>query len=182
VEGLESKNFYEMLGLPLEATTEQVREAYKEIARVYHPDSTFYTEIVGASLTEQDMSVFKIITNAYNTLINPEKRTEYDKLIPKNLKGWEDDQAAYADKSASANHTQTTADKSKKAPPTRSGFGQIVEDEDTEDTATEGPKSIREMIKDREERVRKRQLLVLGTAGATLLIMAVIVALVYFAL
>lgn len=87
---LESKSFYDLLGVSREATKEEIRSAYKEIARIYHPDSNFYTEIVqDAVLDSEQIQIFKRITEAYNTLINDEKRSEYDSLLPGRLPTWD---------------------------------------------------------------------------------------------
>ena len=84
-----TKNYYELLGLTPEASTEEIKSAYREIARVYHPDSQFYTEIIEDDLTDLDHNIFKEITCAYNVLINPDKRKVYDDRIPKGLRSWE---------------------------------------------------------------------------------------------
>ncbi|WKZ56671.1 MAG: J domain-containing protein [Bdellovibrionota bacterium] len=89
---LESKNFYDLLGVTRTATKEEIRAAYKEIARVYHPDSNFYSEIVQeASLSSEQIQIFKRITEAYNTLVNDDKRAEYDSMLPGNLPSWDAD-------------------------------------------------------------------------------------------
>lgn len=63
--------FYELLGVTKEATDAEVKEAYKERARYYHPDvTTLPVEIAQAQL--------KIINEAYAALGNPEKRQAYD--------------------------------------------------------------------------------------------------------
>ena len=158
MEGLESKNYYELLGLPFEATTEQVKEAYKEIARVYHPDSTFYSEIVQSGMTEEDQKIYKMVTNAYNTLVNPAKRAEYDKLMPKNLRGWDES----AD---SGPRDGRTAESTKSRPrPVNRGFGQVYEFEEDPPEGKDN-RSIRDMIRERQERVRKRQQAILLVAG-----------------
>ncbi len=84
-----SKNHYELLGLDQSASAEEIKLAYKEIARVYHPDSNFYSEIVKVEISPDEMAVFQALTEAYNTLSNAERRAEYDKKLPKNLRGWE---------------------------------------------------------------------------------------------
>ena len=33
------KSYYDLLGVPRDATVAQIKEAYREIARMYHPDS-----------------------------------------------------------------------------------------------------------------------------------------------
>ncbi len=85
------KNFYELLGVERTATVEQIKEAYREIARVLHPDSNFYSEIVDYKISDSQLELFKNVTAAYHTLINKEKRAAYDFTLPPELKGWVDD-------------------------------------------------------------------------------------------
>lgn len=81
---LENKNYYELLGLERDASTEEIKQAFKDIALVYHPDSNFFDEIMPeASLPPEDMKLFKAITQAYNTLSNEEKRKAYDAKLSK---------------------------------------------------------------------------------------------------
>lgn len=87
----ESKNYYQILGVPQDAPVERIKEAYRDIARVYHPDSNFYSDLVKEPLSSEHHEVFKRITAAYNTLINPEKRSRYDELLPKGLVDWDDE-------------------------------------------------------------------------------------------
>ncbi len=91
---LSDKSFYEILGVSFDASIDEIKEAYRGIARAYHPDSNFYDEILDNKKEIQDLGPdqdrFKQITEAYNTLINEERRKEYDKLFPKGLRDWED--------------------------------------------------------------------------------------------
>ena len=88
---LSDKTYYEILGVSSEATTEEIREAYKGIARAFHPDSNFYDEIIAdKNSAPPDQEKFKKITEAYNTLISEERRKEYDKLFPKGLRDWDE--------------------------------------------------------------------------------------------
>ena len=61
------KFFYRDLWIPQSATPEQIKSAYRKLARQYHPDGT-----------NSDASVFLSIGEAYQTLIDPERRTTYD--------------------------------------------------------------------------------------------------------
>lgn len=90
----QSKNYYEILGVASDAPVELIRQVYKEIARVYHPDSNFYDEIMPVKPTTEQIEIFKIMTNAYHTLCDPKKRAEYDQKLQAtmvNLRGWEDE-------------------------------------------------------------------------------------------
>lgn len=84
------KTFYEILGVSVDASVDEIKEAYRNIARAFHPDSNFYDEILQGQKDAPDQDKFKKITEAYNTLINEERRKEYDKLFPKGLRDWED--------------------------------------------------------------------------------------------
>ena len=90
MKGTEGKNYYELLGVERQASKEEIREAYREIARVYHPDSHFYDEILPQRMDSEAAAVFKIITAAYTTLSNDTKRAEYDRLLPQPLPEWDD--------------------------------------------------------------------------------------------
>lgn len=63
------KNYYEILGVTPDSTNAEIKSAYRRLARKYHPD-------VNPSSSE----LFKDITEAYTTLINPEKRKQYNIL------------------------------------------------------------------------------------------------------
>lgn len=64
------KNYYEILGVESTATTEELKSAYRKLARKYHPD------IAG----EEGVEKFKEITEAYETLSDETKRKRYDIL------------------------------------------------------------------------------------------------------
>jgi DnaJ-class molecular chaperone len=84
MKDFEKKNYYELLGVERDANEDVIRQSFKEIAVVYHPDSNFFSEIVPENeAKEQDISLFKAITVAYQTLINKERRAEYDKELNK---------------------------------------------------------------------------------------------------
>ncbi len=89
--GYETKNYYELFRIARTAPLSEIKAAYVELARVYHPDSNFYSEILGGGVEDESLRVFQTLTNAYNTLSNQKKRAEYDaKLGPElNLRGWE---------------------------------------------------------------------------------------------
>lgn len=70
-------NLYTRLGLPMDATSEEIRRAYREAARHLHPDLN-----VEAGQTEQ----FLDVQQAYEVLSDPAKKTAYDHNLPDDLK------------------------------------------------------------------------------------------------
>ncbi|MBO0803908.1 MAG: molecular chaperone DnaJ [Nocardiopsaceae bacterium] len=64
------KDYYKTLGVPKTAKSAEIKKAYRELARKYHPD----THKGDAKAGEH----FKEITEAYNVLSNEKQRKEYD--------------------------------------------------------------------------------------------------------
>lgn len=68
---MEYKDYYKILGISREASQEEVKRAYRTLARKYHPDVS----------KEPDAEArFKEIGEAYEVLKDPEKRAAYDQL------------------------------------------------------------------------------------------------------
>src|SRR5262245_1665399 len=82
VDEIKRRNYYQRLGLPRSASLAEVKEAYREIARVYHPDSHFFEDLIEYELNADDAAIFQLVTAAYDTLIREEKRKEYDRSLP----------------------------------------------------------------------------------------------------
>src|SRR5689334_6142159 len=64
------KDYYKTLGVPKTATAAEIKQAYRELARKYHPDAN-----KGDAKAEER---FKEITEAYNVLSDAKQRKEYD--------------------------------------------------------------------------------------------------------
>ncbi|MGB9813252.1 MAG: molecular chaperone DnaJ [Thermovenabulum sp.] len=65
------RDYYEILGVSRDATEEEIKKAYRKLARQYHPD---------VNKSEDAQEKFKEINEAYEVLSNPEKRALYDKF------------------------------------------------------------------------------------------------------
>ena len=68
----QTKDFYSVLGVASSATQEEIKKAYRKLARKYHPDAN-------ASDTKA-AERFKEISEAYNVLGTEEKRKQYDEM------------------------------------------------------------------------------------------------------
>jgi DnaJ-class molecular chaperone len=69
------RNFYEILSVDREATVDQIKAAFRQLARTRHPD-----RFSGATRAQAELD-FQEITEAYNTLLEPERRSRYDKTL-----------------------------------------------------------------------------------------------------
>jgi Ca-activated chloride channel family protein len=66
-------NYYNLLGIPYDATDEEIRSAYREAARRAHPDT---------SQNPETADNFIKIQKAYEVLSNPDQRSSYDLTLP----------------------------------------------------------------------------------------------------
>lgn len=68
---MEFKDYYKVMGVARDATEAQIKQAYRKLARKYHPDVS----------KEKDAEArFKEVGEAYEVLKSPEKRAAYDQL------------------------------------------------------------------------------------------------------
>ena len=70
----ENSSYYSLLGLHPSASVIEIRRAYRELSKHYHPDTTKLS-------TQIATTKFQELNQAYATLSNPERRTAYDYLI-----------------------------------------------------------------------------------------------------
>ncbi|WP_191089706.1 DnaJ C-terminal domain-containing protein [Nesterenkonia ebinurensis] len=66
------KDFYSILGVAKDASAEEIKKAYRKLARVHHPDKN-----PGDASAEQK---FKDISEAHSVLSDPEERQQYDAI------------------------------------------------------------------------------------------------------
>lgn len=65
------RDYYEVLGVDKGASEEELKKAYRKLARKYHPD-------VNKDNLQEAEAKFKEINEAYNVLSDPQKRAAYD--------------------------------------------------------------------------------------------------------
>ncbi len=66
------KDYYEILGVNKEASQEEIKKAFRQLARKHHPDVN-----TGSKEAEEK---FKEINEAFQTLSDPQKRGQYDRF------------------------------------------------------------------------------------------------------
>ncbi len=64
------KNYYLILGVPIDAAPPAIRSAFRELAKRYHPDHGTH-----------DASGFQEVHEAYEVLSDPERRAKYDRTL-----------------------------------------------------------------------------------------------------
>ncbi|KAJ4956485.1 hypothetical protein NE237_013268 [Protea cynaroides] len=67
------KNHYEILGVPKNASRDEIKKAFHELAKKYHPDANKNNPAAKRKFQE--------IRNAYETLRDPEQRAQYDREL-----------------------------------------------------------------------------------------------------
>lgn len=66
-----AKNYYDILGVDKSASADEIKSAYRKLAKMYHPD---------LNKTEEAATKFKEINEAYECLSDPQKKSNYDQF------------------------------------------------------------------------------------------------------
>ena len=119
-----TKNYYEILEISIDASTAEIKTAYRKLARKYHPDINKSPEAIER---------FKEISTAYETLSNPIEREKYNILKgifepTKTKTSSEQAEAEYKNTTKNPNTTtpqNNSSEKSKKQKPKKRGFDLI---------------------------------------------------------
>src|SRR6202046_5875178 len=69
----EGRDFYKILGVPRSASQDEIQQAYRKLARTYHPD-------VNSDPAAEER--FKDVSEAYAVLSDPRTRRRYDAFGP----------------------------------------------------------------------------------------------------
>jgi DnaJ-class molecular chaperone len=70
-----ARNFYEILSVDRDATVDQIKASFRQLARTRHPDR------FSGTMRAQAEIEFQEITEAYNTLLDSDRRSRYDKTL-----------------------------------------------------------------------------------------------------
>ena len=87
---LKKKNYYEMLGITGKSSDEEVRSAYMQLAKTYHPDTIRAS--AAEELIEINKDIFALIQDAFDHVDTEEKRSNYDTMLEAGVTTKEDEQ------------------------------------------------------------------------------------------
>ena len=75
------RDYYEVLGVSKNATDDELKKAYRKLAKKYHPDAN-------PDNKEEAEAKFKEVNEAYETLSDSQKRKMYDQFGPDGPQGF----------------------------------------------------------------------------------------------
>lgn len=102
------KNYYEVLGVSRDATKDEIKKAFRAMAKKYHPDK---------NKDDNDaIKKFQDASEAYEVIGNEESRAEYDKKLDGFNSRKSDQGAGFRGKSEGNKSKTETTSKSSKSP------------------------------------------------------------------
>jgi curved DNA-binding protein CbpA len=78
IKKIEDLNFYELLEISPQATSQEIHKAYERIRRVYDPNSIALYSLFTA---EETAAIHQRIEEAYRTLVYEDNRKKYDEML-----------------------------------------------------------------------------------------------------
>jgi hypothetical protein len=82
-DSLKSKDFYKLLGIKDFESNDQIKKAFRSLAREFHPDSFINA---GEDIQQKLNTIMAHVTYAYNTLMDPVNRRNYDMTLTRSRK------------------------------------------------------------------------------------------------
>lgn len=83
MKSIKSQNYYEVIGVSRYASPEEIRRAYEICKTTFKEDSLATYSLFS---DDENQEIFAVISRAYETLVNPKLRREYDTFLS-NLEG-----------------------------------------------------------------------------------------------
>ena len=145
------RNYYELLGISINATEQEIKEAYHKQARKYHPDNN-----PGQDTTE----MMQELTLAYNTLRNTSSRRQYDATLNHQQRTSTSYSTRYSSKTKNNNDFWSAVNeymKQNQDVQKRMRRAQEEREERMRKAQQELEERMRKAQKEREERIRKAQ-------------------------
>ena len=145
------RNYYELLGISINATEQEIKEAYRKQARKYHPDNNPKQDTTG---------IMQELTLAYNTLCNASSRRQYDATLKHQQQASTSYSTRYSSKTMNNNDFWSAVNeymKQKQDVQKRMRRAQEEREERMRKAQQEREERMRKAQKEREERIRKAQ-------------------------
>ena len=83
------KNYYAILGIPSDASLEEITAVYKALAKIYHPD-------VYKGNKKHASEKMKEINEAFDNLKDPKKRKQHDENLNANQDNFKEEEKTYS--------------------------------------------------------------------------------------
>ncbi len=77
---MENKNYYEILGVGRDASSEEIKKSYLRLVKSYHPDKFAHLPL-DKDMIQKITQIFNKIQTAYDTLSDPQARASYDEAL-----------------------------------------------------------------------------------------------------